>query len=107
MQTVSDKSEQGLRAIYKNTRQEPKTFNLLDYMFGSVKYSKEADDVSYAEFYDSNGEMVASCSNGRWISYGTKAEDARESQLWGIYNQAWNSAARANGGTTSSIDVTG
>ncbi len=98
---------QGLRAIYKNTRQEPKTFNLLDYMFGSVKYSKEADDVSYAEFYDSNGEMVASFSNGRWISYGTKAEDARESQLWGIYNQAWNSAARANGGTSSSIDVTG
>ncbi len=66
-------------------------------MFGSVKYSKEAQDVSYAEFYDSNGEMVASFSNGRWISYGTKAEDARESELWGIYNQAWNSAARAKG----------
>lgn len=106
---------QGLRAIYKNTRQEPKTFNLLDYMFGSVKYSKEADDVSYAEFYDSNGEMVASFSNGRWISYGTKAEDARESQLWGIYNQAWNSAARAgkgnqgaeNGNSAASIDILG
>lgn len=106
---------QGLRAIYKNTRQEPKTFNLLDYMFGSVKYSKEADDVSYAEFYDSNGEMVASYSNGRWISYGTKAEDARESELWGIYNHAWNSAAKAsqanqgaaNGSSAASIDITG
>ncbi|MDF2887423.1 MAG: hypothetical protein K0R23_1808 [Lacrimispora sp.] len=106
---------QGLRAIYKNTRQDPQTFNLLDYMFGSVKYSKEADDVSYAEFYDSNGEMVASCSNGRWISYGTKAEDARESHLWGVYNQAWNSAARAsqgdqgaaNGNSAASIDILG
>lgn len=106
---------QGLRAIYKNTRQEPKTFNLLDYLFGSVKYSKEADDVSYAEFYDSNGEMVASYSNGRWISYGTKAEDARESELWGIYNQAWSQAAKAskgnlgaaNGSSAASIDIMG
>lgn len=52
--------------------------------------------MSYAEFYDSNGEMVASYSNGRWISYGTKAENARESELWGIYNEAWNNAARAS-----------
>jgi hypothetical protein len=52
--------------------------------------------VSYAEFYDSNGEMVASYSNGRWISYGTTAENARESELWGIYNEAWNSAAKAS-----------
>ncbi|GLB28106.1 hypothetical protein LAD12857_00290 [Lacrimispora amygdalina] len=107
---------EGLRAVYKNIRKEPKTFNLLDYMFGSVKYSKEAnDDVSYAEFYDSNGEMVASYSNGRWISYGTKAENARETELWGIYNHAWNSAAKAsrenqgaaNGSAAASIDVTG
>ncbi len=103
---------EGLKAIYKNIRQEPKTFNLLDYMFGSVKYSREANDVSYAEFYDSNGEMVASYSNGRWISYGTKAENARESELWGIYNQAWNSAAKAsrgaaNGSSAASIDMKG
>lgn len=106
---------EGLRAVYKNIRQEPKTFNLLDYMFGSVKYSKEANDVSYAEFYDNNGEMVASYSNGRWISYGTKAENTRESELWGIYNNAWNSAAKAsrgnqgaaNGSAAASIDITG
>lgn len=96
---------EGLRAIYKNTRQEPKTFNLLDYMFGSVKYSKEADDVSYAEFYDSNGEMVASCSNGRWISYGTKTENSRESELWGIYNHAWNSAAKVSRGNQGAADT--
>jgi len=104
---------EGLRAVYKNIRQEPKTFNLLDYMFGSVKYSSEANDVSYAEFYDNNGEMVASYSNGRWISYGTKAENSRESELWGIYNHAWSSAAKASNqraadtGAAASIDISG
>ncbi len=86
----------GLTAIFKNKNPQPKTLNLIDYLFGNVKYCKEATDVSYAEFYDSNGEMVASYSNGRWISYGTKAENARESELWGIYNEAWNNAARAS-----------
>lgn len=93
---------QGLTAVFKNKYPQPKTLNLVDYLFGNVKYSKEtaATDVSYAEFYDSNGEMVASYSNGKWISYGTKAENARESELWGIYNQAWNTAARASQGNS-------
>lgn len=86
----------GLTAIFKNNNPQPKTLNLLDYLFGNVKYCKEATDVSYAEFYDSNGEMVASYSNGRWISYGTKEENARESELLGIYNEAWNNAAKAS-----------
>lgn len=87
---------EGLTAIFKNNNPQPKTFNLIDYLFGSVKYCKEATGVSYAEFHDSNGEMIASYSNGRWISYGTKAENARESKLWGIYNEAWNNAARTS-----------
>jgi hypothetical protein len=89
---------QGLTAVYKNNVPQPKTLNLIDYLLGKVKYSKEAADVSYAEFYDSNGEMVASYSNGRWISYGTKEENARESELWGIYNEAWNNAAKGSQG---------
>lgn len=106
---------EGLRVIFKNDKPLPKTFNLLDYMFGSVKYNKEAKDVTYAEFYDRNGEMVASYSNGNWISYGTKAENDRESELWGIYNESWNHAARASRGNqgvantavTDCIDVSG
>ena len=104
---------EGLTAIFKNKNPQPKTLNLIDYLLGNVKYCKEAIDVSYAEFYDSNGEMVASYSNGRWISYGTKAENARESELWGIYNQAWNSAAKAGNqrtadtGAAASIDISG
>ncbi|MBV7272079.1 hypothetical protein I6U48_04000 [Clostridium sp. PL3] len=99
---------EGLTAIFKNKNPQPKTLNLVDYLFGNVKYRKEATDVSYAEFYDSNGEMVASYSNGKWISYGTKAENARESELWGIYNKAWNNAARASqrNSNVASIDAT-
>jgi len=101
---------EGLTAIFKNKNPQPKTLNLIDYLFGNVKYCKEATAVSYAEFYDSNGEMVASYSNGRWISYGTKAENARESELWGIYNEAWNNAAKASQGASSdaipsSVDI--
>lgn len=86
----------GLTAIFKNKYPQPTTLNLIDYLFGNVKYRKESTNVSYAEFYDSNGEMVASYSNGKWISYGTKAENARESELCSIYNAAWNNAARAS-----------
>jgi hypothetical protein len=94
---------EGLTAIFKNNNSQPKTLNLIEYLFGSVKYCKVATDVSYAEFYDSNGEMVASYSNGKWISYGTKAENSRESELWGIYNEAWNNAARTSQGNSYAI----
>ena len=91
---------EGLTRIIKDNKPQPETLNLIDYLFGKVKYHKEGMACSYAEFYDENGEMVAKYSNGGWMFYGTKAENSRESELWGIYNQAWNSAARAsmNGG---------
>ena len=97
---------EGLTALFKNNMPQPKALSILDYLFGRVKYCKEETDVSYAEFYDSNGEMVASYSNGKWISYGTKAENARESELWGIYNEAWNNAARVQSNRSAvSIDI--
>lgn len=95
--------EKGLTAIFKNNKPQSKTLNILDYLLGKVKYSKEDTNLSYAEFYNNNGEMVASYSNGKWISYGTEAENNRESELWGIYNEAWNNAAR--GSKMDSYDV--
>lgn len=91
----------GLTAIYKNNKPQPETFNLIDYLCGTAKYKKQANDVSYAEFYDSNGEMVASYSNNGWTFYGTKAENARESELWDTYNEAWNTAAKTSQGQSS------
>lgn len=100
---------EGLTAVFKNNKPQPKTLNIIDLLFGRVKYQKEAKDLSYAEFYDSNGEMVASYSNGGWTFYGTEAENARESELWSIYNTAWNSAAKAKqviGNTVGTDTVT-
>lgn len=88
--------EKGLSEIFKNNNQQPKTLNIIDYLLGKVKYCKDESDVSYAEFYESNGEMVASYSNGKWISYGTESENNRESELWGIYNEAWNNSPRGS-----------
>nr|WP_315020143.1 hypothetical protein [uncultured Aminipila sp.] len=100
---------QGLAAVFKNNNPQPKTLNLIDYLLGSVKYKKEVKNVSYAEFNDSNGEMVATYSNGGWTFYGSKAENARESELWCIYNDAWNNAARESQGSSmaSTGDTTG
>jgi hypothetical protein len=104
----------GLTAIYKNNKPQSKTFTLLDYLYGTTKYKEQETDLSYAEFYDSNGEMVASYSNNGWTFYGTKAENARESELWDTYNTAWNTAAKATQSqsspattdtTTSSINL--
>lgn len=86
----------GLEEISKSDEPQPQTLTLLDYLFGTVKYRKETKNVTYAEFYDSNGEMMATYSNVGWTFYGTKAENARESELWVIYNQAWNRAAKAS-----------
>lgn len=104
----------GLTAIYKNNKPQSKTLTLLDYMYGTTKYKEQETDLSYAEFYDSNGEMVATYSNNGWTFFGTKAENARESELWDTYNTAWNTAAKASQGqsnaattdtTTASINL--
>lgn len=97
---------EGLQRIEMNNKREPKTLNLIDYLFGNVKYHKEKNVTSYAEFYDSNGELVATFSNGGWTSYGTKAEAARENEFIALYNDAWNSAARACAGNVSGHETT-
>ncbi len=96
----------GLTAIFKNNIPRPKTLDIISLMFGEVKYQKETKNLSYAEFYDGNGEMVASYSNGGWTFYGTKEENARESKLLGIYNAAWRSAAKASQGNSNDVTIT-
>lgn len=89
------KIEEQHQRIAKNNKPEPKNLNLIDYLFGSVKYHKENQDLSYAEFYDSNGELVAKYSNGGWTSFSTKAEVTRENEFIALYNESWNCAARS------------
>lgn len=85
----------GLTKIFKNKNPQPKTLNLIDLIFGEAKYEKVDGKLNYAEFYDNNGDHVASYSNGGWTFYGTKAEFSRESEFCGIYREAWGNAAKA------------
>lgn len=86
---------QGLQEIVKSSQQESETPNIVALLLGNVKYQKSGKNISYCEFYDNNGEMVATYSNGNWNFYETHSETARQSELLSIYNSAWSAAARA------------
>ena len=97
---------EGLTVIYKNNKHMSKTLNLIDYLFGSVKYEKQANNnLNYAEFYDKSGNMVASFSNGGGTFYGTKAENSREIEACMIYNAAWNNAAKSINGNAIIMEM--
>ena len=62
---------------------------------GKVKYQKlPSGDCEYIEFYDKNGEMVATYSNNGWTMYTTNAEASRQTEMCMIYNEAWGNAKR-------------
>ena len=57
---------------------------------GKVKYQKlPSGNSDYIEFYDKNGEMVATYSNNGWTMYTTNAEASRQTEMCMIYNEAW------------------
>lgn len=70
---------------------KPEAISLLDILLGKRIMSAD-NELSYAEFKDSNGEVIATYSNGGWSFQSTKAEDARTSEFYGIYLDAWNAA---------------
>lgn len=93
---------EGLQKIHKNDAVIKKRLDVLALLFeGKVKFKKDSDEVTYAEFYDSNGEMVATYSNGGWTMLHTNAETARQIQMCSIYNEAWREANNAELGSTN------
>jgi len=53
----------------------------------------EGDTLTYAGFYDSNGEIIADYDpNVGWCCLGTKAEGIRKNEFGATYNEAWNNA---------------
>ena len=50
----------------------------------------------YIEFYDKNGEMVATYSNNGWTMYTTEAEAARQTEMCFLYVAAWRDAKNGN-----------
>lgn len=88
---IIDNALATLSSIYQSPIPQPKAISLLDILFGK-RIMSDDNTISYAEFKDSSGEIVATFSNGTWHAMGTPAEDARTSEFYGIYREAWNAA---------------
>ncbi len=86
----------GLKAVSKNRQNVLKPIDLVATLLeGKVKYQKlPSEDCEYIEFYDKNGEMVATYSNNGWTMYTTNAEASRQTEMCMIYNEAWGNAKR-------------
>jgi len=86
----------GLKAVSKNRQNVLKPIDFVATLLeGKVKYQKlTSGNSDYIEFYDKNGEMVATYSNNGWTMYTTNAEASRQTEMCMIYNQAWGNARR-------------
>lgn len=86
----------GLKAVSRNKQSGLKPIDLLATILeGKVKYQRmPSGQTDYIEFYDKNGEMVATYSNNGWTMYTTNAEAARQTEMCMIYNEAWENAKR-------------
>lgn len=86
----------GLKAVSRNRENVLKPIDFVATLLeGEVRYQKQpSGDSEYIEFYDKNGEMVASYSNKGWTMFTTNAEAARQTEMCMIYNEAWGNAKR-------------
>ena len=86
----------GLKAVSRSRQDVIKPIDFIATLLeGEVKYQKLPSGKSeYIEFYDKNGEMVATYSNNGWTMYPTKAEVARQTEMCMIYNEAWGNAKK-------------
>lgn len=84
----------GLKAVARNGQSPLKPIDCVATLLeGEVRYQKQPGGKSeYMEFYDKNGEMVATYSNNGWTMYTTNAEAARQTGMCMIYNAAWKDA---------------
>ncbi|WKY44318.1 hypothetical protein Q5O14_17150 [Eubacteriaceae bacterium ES2] len=93
--------------LTKVTKELPDCLKSIDWIAlifdGEIKYQQEAGNLEYAEFYDGNGEMVATFSNHGWTMFGTKAETQRQMAMCSIYNKAWGQAARQSESGSQSV----
>ena len=92
--TFQNKSD-GFNKLMKNYTSEVSPDFVATLLEGKVKYQKlPSGNSEYIEFYDKNGEMVATYSNNGWTMYTTNAEAARQTEMCMIYNEAWGNAKR-------------
>jgi hypothetical protein len=74
-------------------------------MYGKASIT-DGNKLSYAEFYNSSGEMIASYDTTGWGTYFTKEEDARYHEINAAYNKEFLSVYNAqNPSLPKSVDV--
>lgn len=88
----------GLKAVSRNRQEVLKPIDLYATLLeGEIRYKKLPTGKSeYIEFYDKNGEMVATYSNNGWTMYTTEAEAARQTEMCFLYVAAWRDAKNGN-----------
>ena len=88
----------GLKAVSRNRQEVLKPIDLYATLLeGEIRYKKQKKKKSeYIEFYDKNGEMVATYSNNGWTMYTTEAEAARQTEMCFLYVAAWRDAKNGN-----------
>ena len=98
----------GLKAVSRNRQNVGKPIDFLATLLeGKVKFRKlPSDNSEYIEFYDKNGEMVATYSNRGWTMYTTNVEAARQTEMCMIYNEAWGNAKRGIPMASEELDNT-
>ena len=86
----------GLKAVSRNRQNVLKPIDFIATLLeGKVKYQKlPSGNSDYIEFYDKNGEIVATYSNNGWTMYTTNAEASRQTEMCMIYNEAWGNAKK-------------
>ena len=92
----------GLKAVSKNRQNVLKPIDFVATLLeGKVKYQKlPSGNSDYIEFYDKNGEMVATYSNNGWTMYTTNAEASRQTEKYSLQG-----TTQGNGLTGADIPV--
>ena len=91
---ATELKSEGKQVAYIVCNEKPIDF-VATLLEGKVKYQKlPSGNSDYIEFYDKNGEMVATYSNNGWTMYTTNAEASRQTEMCMIYNEAWGNAKR-------------
>ena len=64
----------------------PPSHSLIEFLYGYCNYRKYNNVLNSAEFFDENGELVATyVQNSGWHCISTKAEDERVREFYSIY----------------------
>jgi hypothetical protein len=101
----------GLNQLFGNSNalavKKASHLNLIEILLGKTQFTNKGSkaQLTYAEFKDSNGNVIADYANGGWTMYPTAAENARSDEFLQIYRSAWESSHNGNGTSTQPSGV--